>query len=114
MRPEKKERNCTRFVVGGDCTNYPGEVATPTADMLVAKILFNSVVSMPGAKFMTINISNFYLMTPLKRAKYIYIHIKDIPEKSSNSIFSRTRPRQMVQCTLRQIGGCMDSLSQGY
>ena len=33
----KAEKNRTRFVVGGKRINYPGEVATPTADMLVAK-----------------------------------------------------------------------------
>jgi hypothetical protein len=36
IRPEKKEKERTRFVVRGDRINYPGEVATPTADMLVA------------------------------------------------------------------------------
>ena len=65
--PEKKERNRTRFVVGGDRINYPGEVATTTACMLVAKLLLNSVVSTKGAKFMTMDISKFYLMTPLNR-----------------------------------------------
>ena len=80
VRNEKAEKNRTRFVVGGDRINYPGEVATPTADMLVAKILFNSVVSTRNAKFMTMDISNFYLMTPLKRPEYIRISIKDIPE----------------------------------
>ena len=48
VRPEKAEPNRTRFTVGGDRINYPGEVATPTADMLVAKILFNSVISTKG------------------------------------------------------------------
>ena len=38
VRPEKAEHNSTRFVVGGDRINYPGEVGTPTAEMLVAKI----------------------------------------------------------------------------
>ena len=66
VRPEKKENNRTRFTVGGDKIDYPGKVATPTADMLDAKILFNSVISTKGARFMTIDISNFYLMTPLK------------------------------------------------
>ena len=61
VRPEKEEKNRTRFVVVGDRINYPGEVATPTAEMLVAKMLFNSVISTPGAKFMTMDISNFYL-----------------------------------------------------
>ena len=52
--------------------------------MLVAKLLLNSVVSTRNAKFMTMDISNFYLMTPLKRPEYICISIKDIPNKIIN------------------------------
>ena len=81
VRPEKAESNRTRFTVGGDRINYPGEVATPTAEMLVAKLLFNSVISTKGAKFMTMDISNFYLMTPLKRPEYIRMKLSDIPDE---------------------------------
>ena len=49
--------------------------------MMVAKILLNSIISTKGAKFMTIYISNFYLMIPLKRLEYIRIHIRDIPDE---------------------------------
>ena len=52
-RPEKVEPNRTRFVVGGNRINYIGKVGTPTAEMLIAKILFNSVISMKNARFMT-------------------------------------------------------------
>ena len=61
-----KKKNRTRFTVGGDKIDYPGEVDTTTADILVAKILFNSLISTKVAWFMTINIFNFYHMTPLK------------------------------------------------
>jgi hypothetical protein len=44
-RPKKSEVNRTRFTFGGDRINYPVAVATPTAEMLFAKILFNSVIS---------------------------------------------------------------------
>ena len=81
MRPDKKEKNRTRFTFCGDRIDYPGKVATPTADMLVAKILFNSVISTKAARFMTIDISNFYLMTPLKQPEYIFIHVRDIPDE---------------------------------
>eukprot|EP00804_Cyclotella_cryptica_P007549 CCRYP_010638-RA/>CCRYP_010638-RA protein AED:0.05 eAED:0.05 QI:0/0/0/1/1/1/3/0/1237 len=81
IRPEKKEPNRTRLVVGRDRINYPGEVATPTADMLAAKILFNSVISTANARFMTMDISNFYLNTPLKRPEYIRMKLSDIPEE---------------------------------
>jgi hypothetical protein len=71
VRPDKAEPNQMRFTVGGDRINYPGEVATPTAEMLVAKMLFNSVISTKGACFMTMDISNFYLMTPLHHPEFI-------------------------------------------
>ena len=61
VRPEKQEPNHTRFTVGRDHINYPGKVATPTADMITAKILFNDIISAHGARFMTLDISNFYL-----------------------------------------------------
>jgi hypothetical protein len=84
VRPEKKEPNRTRFVVGGDRINYPGAVATPTADMLVTKILLNSVISTRGAKFMTMDISDFYLNTPMKCPEYIKLNIRDIPKEIIN------------------------------
>jgi hypothetical protein len=81
IRPEKDKTHRTRFVVGGNRINYPGKVATPTAEMLVTKLLFNSVISTQGARFMTIDIMNFYLMTPLKHPKYFEIKLRDIPEE---------------------------------
>jgi hypothetical protein len=70
-----------QFTVGGNRINYPGKVATPTAEMLVAKMLFNSVISTKGAWFMTMDISDFYLMTPLHHAKIIQIKISEIPDE---------------------------------
>ena len=81
IRPKKKETHCTRFVVGGNKINYPGKVATPTTEMLVAKLLFNSFISTQGARFMTMDIANFYLMTPLKRPEYVKIKLSDILEE---------------------------------
>ena len=43
--------------------NYPWDVSTATAEMLLVKIFFNSVISTRGARFMTIDIKNFYLGT---------------------------------------------------
>lgn len=69
------------FHHGGEKINYPGKVGTPTAEMLVAKILFNSVISTPGTKFMTMDISNFYLITPLKWPEYLRVELSDIPRE---------------------------------
>ncbi len=81
MQPEKAEPNQMHFTVEGDRINYPGEVTTPTAEMLVEKMLFNSVISTKGARFMTIDISNFYLMTPLHRPEFIHVKLSDIPDE---------------------------------
>eukprot|EP00804_Cyclotella_cryptica_P011511 CCRYP_017065-RA/>CCRYP_017065-RA protein AED:0.33 eAED:0.33 QI:0/0/0/1/0/0/3/0/481 len=84
IQPEKKEPDHTHLVAGGDRINYPGEVATPTAHMLAAKILFNSVISTATARFMTMDISNIYLNTPLQCPEYIRMKITDIPEEIIN------------------------------
>jgi hypothetical protein len=84
VRPKKDKPNRTQFTVGGDRINYPGKVATPTADMLVVKILFNRVKLTRGARFMAIDISNFYLMTPLKQPEYIHVKINNLPEEIIN------------------------------
>jgi hypothetical protein len=56
LRPNKTETRRVRFTVGGDRIIYPGKVSTPTADLTTAKILFNSVVSTPGARFASFDI----------------------------------------------------------
>eukprot|EP00804_Cyclotella_cryptica_P005280 CCRYP_015798-RA/>CCRYP_015798-RA protein AED:0.29 eAED:0.29 QI:0/0/0/1/1/1/2/0/570 len=73
------EPNRTRFHCWWRPHQLPREVGTPTAEMLVAKLLFNSAISTPTAKFMTIDISNFYLMTPLMRPEYLRVKLTDIP-----------------------------------
>ncbi|KAL7525184.1 hypothetical protein ACHAXR_004198, partial [Thalassiosira sp. AJA248-18] len=81
VRPQKAEPNRTRLTVGGNRINYPGEVGTPTADMILIKCMLNSVVSTPDAKFMGIDISNFYLNTPLPRYEYLKLKLTDIPQE---------------------------------
>ena len=81
VRPTKAEPNRTRLTVGGDRINYPEDVDTPTADMLSVKLLLNSVISTKGSKFMTGDIKNFYLNTPLTRYKYVRLRITDIPDE---------------------------------
>ena len=47
--------------------------------MLLVKVLLNSVVTTPNAKFMTADISNFYLNTPLPRYEYLKLKLMNIP-----------------------------------
>ena len=79
-RPEKSDPNRVRLTVGGNCINYPGDCGTPTADMLTVKLLLNSFISTKGAKFMSIDIKNFYLDTPMARYNYMRLKISDLPQ----------------------------------
>ncbi len=56
--------------MGGNLINYPGDCGTPTANLLTIKLLLNSVISTPSAKFMMLDLKDFYLMTPMKSYKY--------------------------------------------
>eukprot|EP00957_Ditylum_brightwellii_P177264 13503691-Ditylum_brightwellii.AAC.1 len=54
----------------------------PTAALDLAKLLFNSVVSTPNAKFCTVDIIIIYLNTPMTCYEYMKIHISLIPPKA--------------------------------
>ena len=58
-RPQKEEVNCTRIVVGGNLINCPFDCGTPTADLITVKLLLNSVISTPHARWMTLGIKTF-------------------------------------------------------
>jgi hypothetical protein len=59
--------------------DYPGEVSTKTADLCTAKLLFNSIISTPDAQFMTGDLKDFYLETPMERYEYMRVPIHMIP-----------------------------------
>jgi hypothetical protein len=80
-RPQKADPNRTRLTVGGDRVEYPYDVSTPTADLVTAKLLFNSVISTDGAKFLTIDIKNFYLNTPMERYEYMRMSYDILPRE---------------------------------
>ena len=60
--------------------NYPSNYGTPTVNLLTVKLLLNSVVSMPGAKFVTIDIKYFYLNMTIPCYKYMGLKLRNLPE----------------------------------
>ena len=59
---------------------YPRELTTCTADLTTIKIMWNSVISTEGARYMTADVKNFYLGTPLDCFEFMYMATKLIPE----------------------------------
>lgn len=67
-----------RGTIGGDRIHYPGPTTARTAAMPLVKILLQSVIS-DGSKWLTIDIKDYYLNTPLPRPEYLRIASKFLP-----------------------------------
>ncbi len=67
-----------RGTLGGDRIDYPFSVAARTADLEIVKTLVQSVMA-DDAHWMTIDITDFYLNTPLPRPEYVRIPLRQIP-----------------------------------
>ncbi len=65
VRPDKDDPGCTRITIGGNHICFPGNVSTNTALLELVKLFLNSVLSQKGALFSSIDLTNFYLDTPM-------------------------------------------------
>ena len=77
-RPLNQEKYRVRLTIGGDKLNYSDEKASPTAKLVDTKILINSTIldAHEGAQFMSIEIKDVFLMTPIpkREREYMIIH----------------------------------------
>ena len=80
VQPEKADPNRTCITIGGNCICYPSDVGTKNASLDLVQLFLNSVLSRKDAKFVTFDISNFDLQTPLDRPEYVRIKFSDIPQ----------------------------------
>jgi hypothetical protein len=86
-RPLKTEKHRVRLTLGGDVLECLGDSSSPAASVIESKLIFNSVVSDShrGAKFMSLDIKDYFLQSMLQEAEYMRIHgkyfLKDIREK---------------------------------
>ena len=77
----KEELYRVRMVVGGNCLNYDKDAFASVASLLEINILINSVISEAekGARFITHDLKNFYLATPMKKRIHMKIPLHHIP-----------------------------------
>jgi hypothetical protein len=68
---EKKDLYNTRITIGGNLINYPDD-----CNLLTVKLMLNSIISTPGAKFLTMDIKDFHLMTPIDRSEYFCMKLE--------------------------------------
>ena len=60
---------------------YTGETSTETASIVTAKLLINSTLLKKGAKFIAMDISNFFVHNELKYYQYMRFALNEIPEE---------------------------------
>jgi hypothetical protein len=63
VHPKKDDPDRTRITIGGSRICFPVDVGTNTASLELFKVLLNSVLSRKGARFSTIDLKNFYLVS---------------------------------------------------
>jgi hypothetical protein len=81
IKTHKEETERTRLTVGGDQIECLGDKSTRIAGLTTAKMLFNSTISTPGAKFLVIDIVFLNLNTPLERYEYMVIMMASLPQE---------------------------------
>ena len=83
VRPQKTETHRVRMTAGGDRLDYPGDPSSPTVSMLDAKIHINSTISdaHKGARHLGLDISNYYLGTPMSYYQYMRVPTSVIPQE---------------------------------
>ena len=82
LRPLKEEVYRVRITVGGDRLSYNDDAGSPAANLLETKLIINSTISdaSKGARFMTADIKDHFLATPMKKAEYMKVQYKYFPE----------------------------------
>ena len=73
--------NHTRITVAGSQICYPGDVGTPTSSLDLVKLTINSVLLRRNARFVSFDLKNFYLQTPMEQSEYMPIKLSNIPQE---------------------------------
>ena len=81
IRPHKPDTLRVRITVGGGNIELNYDVGTPTTELSTAKILINSTLYTPGAKWCGFELVSMYLNTGLTTNEYLKIHINRIPQE---------------------------------
>ena len=61
--------------------DFPGDTTTNCASLTTTKCILNSTICTPGARFITLDIKNFYYNTPMGRYEYMNIILSILPEE---------------------------------
>ncbi len=78
--PQKADPHQIRITAGGNLINYPGKLSMRTADLTTSKLMWNSMLSTPGSKYMCLDIRKVYLTAPMDWFEYMKMPISLFPQ----------------------------------
>ena len=81
VRSHKADPHRTRITIGRNRVCYPGDVGTLSGSLELIKLITNRVVSRRNARFITFDIKQFYLETPMQSSEYARIKLSNISQE---------------------------------
>ena len=69
------------MTMDGNLLDFTGNLSAPTASVTKAKCVFNSVVSISGARCLLADIKHFYLNNILPEPEFMRIPLKITPQE---------------------------------
>ncbi len=92
------------MVAGGDRVHFPGNAGTPTTNLLIIKILINSIISTAGTKFMTMDIKDFNLNNPMARYKNMRLSIAEMWDNviERYNLRDKATPNGYIYCKIQK------------
>jgi len=111
---QKEDPNRVRITAGGNLIDYPHELTTRTAALTTTKLMWNSVISTEGAKYVCTDAKNFYLTAPLDRHEYMRMPIDIFPQEFIDQCGLADKVHNGFLSTVPSYVACMVSLNQEY
>ena len=83
IRSNKKETHRVRICAGGNLLDYPGDPSSPAVSITNAKLHIDSTISdaKKGARYLVLDIKNFYLGNHLTYFQYLRVPLSLIPQE---------------------------------
>ena len=77
----KEDPNRTRITIRGNSIDYLYDCGAKTGLLELVKLMINIVCLQPADQFMTMDLGNFYLGTPLDCPEYVCVELSTIPQE---------------------------------
>jgi hypothetical protein len=108
-RPLKSQTHRVRITVGGGRLSYPEDAGSPAANILETNFLINSVISdaKKGARFMSADVKDFFLNSPMQRPEYMKVSYDHIPEDIKRKYNLDSKVTQSGHIYIKIKKGCI-------